>query len=150
MFLEIPTTVRSVAYFAVSVSSLDRCFWKFTVAISVTISTSCFSILFGSMFLEIKVSVPSGFDVGEVSVSSLDRCFWKFLRQCQPLTGICQFQYPLWIDVFGNQANAQLQAGDNRFQYPLWIDVFGNHNLHGGGIKQKQVSVSSLDRCFWK
>ena len=88
---------------------------------------------------------------------------------------VTKFQYPLWIDVFGNQKCwvAKLRrfmrfsilfgsmfleislfvpspANAIAFQYPLWIDVFGNKTmcwlLNVGII----VSVSSLDRCFWK
>ena len=90
-------------------------------------SAGCFSILFGSMFLEICNS------------------------ECGEMLGICEFQYPLWIDVFGNLVHcllfpancsrfsilfgsmfleipltARRTDANPQFQYPLWIDVFGN------------------------
>ena len=61
-----------------------------------------FSILFGSMFLEI---------ISDALMEQFSSAF----------------QYPLWIDVFGNRADYTWWVfPDFMFQYPLWIDVFGN------------------------
>ena len=85
-----------------------------------------FSILFGSMFLEMRVL----------------RC----MAGSPPL-----FQYPLWIDVFGNTyGNCMRKHGMSSFSI-----LFGSMFLE---IVRRvcplllldHVSVSSLDRCFWK
>ena len=86
-----------------------------------------FSILFGSMFLEISI----------IFENDNSRIKW--------------FQYPLWIDVFGNPPFAVAPVlGQYLFQYPLWIDVFGNSYFVQVFTNIYFVSVSSLDRCFWK
>ena len=88
--------------FDVSVSSLDRCFWKSIDANREFSLIGRFSILFGSMFLEISCSISHS-------------------------VAYSLFQYPLWIDVFGNLAvSGPTRQLSQEFQYPLWIDVFGN------------------------
>ena len=175
MFLEMFVCPPGVVINIVSVSSLDRCFWKFTTGLMSLRKTAGFSILFGSMFLEIRIlewhcvdcrafQYPLWIDVfgnkgsgeqictgNQVSVSSLDRCFWKCIHLSRSRFACKWFQYPLWIDVFGNKpantVSVLTEIGFSILFGSMFLEIFGC--AHACSLHAR-VSVSSLDRCFWK
>ena len=128
MFLEIcGCKLTSRAVDEVSVSSLDRCFWKSLVRDTgcqpnLIVSVSSLDRCFWKYWLQMLFR-----NCGSVSVSSLDRCFWKSYIHPENLD-ICNFRFSI---LFGSMfleisSSAPSPTSNPLFQYPLWIDVFGN------------------------
>ena len=72
---------------------------------------------------------------------------------CQSISRLneIEFQYPLWIDVFGNNYKLiQEVLCDLRFSIlfgSMFLEISSNFS---DCTLCSVVSVSSLDRCFWK